>query len=164
MHVLSATLFIGPDIMLQVQQHLVTGCALHAEANLGGALQLLVDLQYIAGALSPLAAPSHEAVVTSARELILGHVVGMLGAASGSGSGSNWQSSDEGERLQAWLQGVEVRACQKKPSFLTCMRMHNQPPLSAIVGACTCTETSTQDDAWIGVAIGKRGREVNGRL
>jgi hypothetical protein len=39
--------------------------ACRAEINLGGTLQLLVDLNFIAGAFSPLVKASHEAVIAA---------------------------------------------------------------------------------------------------
>ena len=107
-----------------------------AETNLGGALQLLVDLQYIAGALSPLAAPTHDAVVAAARERILRHVLGTLGAGAGGA---------EGGRLEAWLQGVEVRACK--------------PPAEPW-GACACARGALWCAAaqlWAGGGISTQG-------
>lgn len=73
-----------------------------AETNLGGTLQLLVDLQYLAGAFSPLVSPAHEAVIGSARDLILTQALESV-SSSGAGAGSAQQ------QLEQWLQGVEVR-------------------------------------------------------
>ncbi len=92
----------------------------HAETSLGGVLQLLVDLQYLAGALSPLVAPSHEAVIGPARELILSRALELAGAPSKSSANGRQEkvsNEEDAERLERWLQGVEV--CAMPPRTCT---------------------------------------------
>ena len=72
-----------------------------AETNLGGALQLLVDLKFLAGAFSPLVKAPHEASITECRQLITEQAVAL---AEGKGD----EADPLAERLDAWLDSCEV--------------------------------------------------------
>ena len=74
-----------------------------ADINLGGTLQLLVDLQFIAGAFSPLVRASHEAVIAAAREKIVAQALAI--AAGDTASGELDPLSDQ---LESWLTTAEV--------------------------------------------------------
>lgn len=72
------------------------------ETNLGGTLQLLVDLKFLAGAFSPLVRGPHEAAISACRQLIVEQA-----AAIAQGNG---ESQDPlAERLDAWLDSSEVQ-------------------------------------------------------
>ena len=77
--------------------------ACRAEINLGGTLQLLVDLKFIAGAFSPLVKASHEAVIAAARERI---VTQALDIAAGE---THTEDPDPlVDQLDGWLAAAEV--------------------------------------------------------
>ena len=74
---------------------------LGAETNLGGTLQLLVDLNFLAGAFSPLVKGPHEASIAACRQLITEQA-----AAIAQGTGE--QPDPLADRLDAWLASCEV--------------------------------------------------------
>ena len=76
-----------------------------AETNLGGTLQLLVDLQFVAGAFAPLINPGHEATLAASRELVVAQALGMAG-----------DEPDQAAALERWLRGVEVRPAPRNPN------------------------------------------------
>jgi len=72
------------------------------EMNLGGTLQLLLDLQYLAGALSPLVKAQHESVIAAARETIVQQALAIVAQRGADADPLTAQ-------LEAWLQKAEVR-------------------------------------------------------
>ncbi len=74
-----------------------------ADINLGGTLQLLVDLQLIAGAFSPLVRASHEAVIAAAREKIVAQALAIAAGDTVSG-----ELDPLGDQLESWLTAAEV--------------------------------------------------------
>ncbi len=74
---------------------------LYAETNLGGTLQLLVDLKFLAGAFSPLVKAPHEASIAACRQLITEQAVALA-------QGQSDEPDPLAERLDAWLDSCEV--------------------------------------------------------
>ncbi len=77
----------------------MAGCA---ETNLGGTLQLLVDLKFVAGAFSPLVRASHEAVIAAAREKIVAQALAIANDDHGE------ETDPLLDRLEGWLATAEV--------------------------------------------------------
>ncbi|EIE27758.1 hypothetical protein COCSUDRAFT_64368 [Coccomyxa subellipsoidea C-169] len=73
------------------------------DINLGGTLQLLVDLQFIAGAFSPLVRASHEAVIAAAREKIVAQALAIAAGDTVSG-----ELDPLGDQLESWLTTAEA--------------------------------------------------------
>ena len=74
---------------------------LRAETNLGGTLQLLVDLKFLAGAFSPLVKAPHEASIAACKQLITDQAVDIA-------EGRGERPDPLAERLDAWLASCEV--------------------------------------------------------
>ena len=72
-----------------------------AETNLGGTLQLLVDLKFLAGAFSPLVKGPHEASISACRQLIMEQAEALA-------RGQGEIHDPLAERLAAWLGPSEV--------------------------------------------------------
>ncbi len=82
--------------------------ATRAEANLGGTLQLRVDLEYLDRAFAPLSVRGqHDVIVAAAREATMKQA---LEIAAGD-AGNAWDEQPDplaGGALEAWLASVEV--------------------------------------------------------
>lgn len=74
---------------------------MHAEINLGGTLQLLVDLKFLAGAFSPLVKAPHEASIAACQQLITEQAVALA-------QGKREEPDPLAEQLDAWLDSCEV--------------------------------------------------------
>ena len=72
-----------------------------AETNLGGTLQLLVDLKFLAGAFSPLVKAPHEASISACRQSIVDQAVALA-------KGQGEREDPLAERLEEWLSSCEV--------------------------------------------------------
>ena len=72
-----------------------------AETNLGGTLQLLVDLKFLAGAFSPLVKAPHEASISACRQTIVDQAVALA-------KGQGEREDPLAERLEEWLSSCEV--------------------------------------------------------
>ncbi|CAL5224212.1 g6858 [Coccomyxa viridis] len=77
-----------------------------SETNLGGTLQLLVDLKFLAGAFSPLVKAPHEASIAACRQLITEQAVALA-------QGQSDEPDPLAERLDAWLDSCEASAPSK---------------------------------------------------
>jgi hypothetical protein len=77
--------------------------ACRAEINLGGTLQLLVDLNFIAGAFSPLVKASHEAVIAATRERIVNQALDIV-----AGETHTEEPDPLVDQLDGWLEAAEV--------------------------------------------------------
>lgn len=92
--------------MWRIHIHLQTLCGaskllMCAETNLGGTLQFLVDLKFLAGAFSPLVKGPHEASISACYQLITEQA-----EAIARGQGENHDPL--AERLDAWLASSQV--------------------------------------------------------
>ena len=72
-----------------------------AETNLGGTLQLLVDLKFLAGAFSPLVKGPHEASISACYQLITEQAEAIA-------RGQGEDHDPLAERLDAWLVSSQV--------------------------------------------------------
>ena len=77
------------------------GVCLAAETNLGGTLQLLVDLKFLAGAFSPLVNSQHEASIASCKDHILEQAMAIA-------EGKGERPDPLAQRLNTWLDAAEV--------------------------------------------------------
>ncbi|KAK9917910.1 hypothetical protein WJX75_009504 [Coccomyxa subellipsoidea] len=73
------------------------------EINLGGTLQLLVDLNFIAGAFSPLVKASHEAVIAATRERIVNQALDIV-----AGETHTEEPDPLVDQLDGWLEAAEA--------------------------------------------------------
>jgi hypothetical protein len=89
---------------VQVQHGLKSVILVTAEINLGGTLQLLVDLQYLAGAFSPLLKGRPEGSVAAARETIVAQAVAIA-------AGEAEEPDPLAPRLEQWLESAKVGLC-----------------------------------------------------
>ena len=99
-----------------------------AETNLGGTLQLLVDLKFLAGAFSPLVKAPHEASISACRQSIMDQAVTLA-------KGQGEREDPLAERLEEWLTSCEV-SC-RLPACLTARRAVDVPVL---LGMKVCHE------------------------
>ena len=86
---------------------------LAAETNLGGSLQLLVDLKFLAGAFSPLVNSQHEASIASCKDLILEQAMAVA-------TGKSEKPDPLAQCLNAWLDSAQVTCITSLPPLAPC--------------------------------------------
>ncbi len=94
----------------------------YAETNLGGTLQLLVDLKFLAGAFSPLVKAPHEASISACRQSIVDQVVALA-------KGQGEREDPLAENLEEWLCSCEVRSLHDCKVRIVCAHPVVHPSL-----------------------------------
>ncbi|CAL8463713.1 g3247 [Coccomyxa elongata] len=119
------------------------------ETNLGGTLQLLVDLKFIAGAFSPLVRASHEAVIAAAREMIVTQALAIA-------------NDDHGEEPDPLLDQLDGWLAAAEASGRRGVEVARESPADRLVQACRTVAIAALKDSRMNLSCFRESRDAGG--